>query len=144
MYLGEVIFSLVGRIGRTTFWIGSFVLFAALILYQLLTGGLVLILMGYAVWGYIQFALLVKRLHDVNRSGFWALTPGAALLAGALALSFANDTAGPPSALWLLTFSLPMACGIGFALGFIAWVGSKPGSVSENRFGDPPDELVFE
>ncbi len=66
---------MVGRIGRLTFWIGTIGLFLGLLAYQYLTGGLVLILVGYALWAFMQAALLVKRLHDVNRAGWWALAP---------------------------------------------------------------------
>ncbi|MDP3853352.1 DUF805 domain-containing protein [Phenylobacterium sp.] len=133
-----VLFSLAGRIGRLTFWIGAIGLFLGLLAYQYLTGGLVLILIGYAIWAYPQAALLVKRLHDVNRSGWWALAPAAALVLGGVIFGL-GDTAGTASPLRMISFSVPMACGIGFALGFLAWVGSKAGSVRENRFGPPPE-----
>ena len=135
--MGAVLFSFEGRIGRGIFLLASTGLFIGLLLYQFLTGGLWLILLGYAVWGYMQSALLVKRLHDVNRTGFWALAPAAALTIGGAVFSFIGDTP-TPSALRLVGFSVPLACGMGFVLGFLAFVGSKPGSSRENRFGDPP------
>lgn len=136
-----VLFSMVGRIGRLTFWIGTISLFLGLLAYQYLTGGLVLILVGYALWAFMQAALLVKRLHDVNRAGWWALAPAAALILGGVGFNLFGGGAAAASPLRTVVFSAPVACGIGFALGFFAWVGSKPGSSRDNRFGPSPDPI---
>ncbi|WP_309645912.1 DUF805 domain-containing protein, partial [Phenylobacterium sp.] len=82
MYWVGVLFSYWGRIGRRTFWGASAGLFGFLLVYQYLTGGLILELMGWALWSYVQSALLVKRLHDVGWTGLWAVAPGGGLFAG--------------------------------------------------------------
>ena len=137
--MGAVLFSFTGRIGRAVFLLSSAGLFLLLLVYQYLTGGWVLNYLGWAIWGYVQGALLVKRLHDVNRSGFWALAVGAALVIGGIVFSFIGGAEGTPSALRLVGFSVPMACAMGFTLGLLAFVGSKPGSSRDNRFGEPPE-----
>lgn len=141
---GAILFSFVGRIGRRSFWLASVCLFLLLLGYQYLTGGIVLIVLGYLAWSYIQSALLVKRLHDVNRSGLWALTPFLAVGLALLAISIINGAPARPGPLRLAAFSVPMACALGFMLGFAAWVGTKAGSGRDNRFGEPPLDFIYE
>ena len=140
MYWAGVLFSYWGRIGRRTFWAGSAGLFAFLLVYQYLTGGLVLEIAGWMVWNYVQSALTVKRLHDVGWTGWWAAVPSVAVLAGAFALNLVNRNEGSQSVLRVIGLTIPMACAIGYILGFGAWIGTRPGETHDNRFGEPPHD----
>jgi uncharacterized membrane protein YhaH (DUF805 family) len=81
MSLSEIYFSLNGRINRKTYWlnyvlasIGFFIVLTLLaVLLQEVGAILFLIAMIPFIWASI--AVSVKRLHDVNLSGWWYLFP---------------------------------------------------------------------
>lgn len=66
-------FSLDGRIGRRAFWIGFPAVLIALVMVDVLLGRTFL---GPILWLGLLFplsAVLIKRLHDRGRTGWWAL-----------------------------------------------------------------------
>jgi len=83
----ELFFNFEGRIDRTQFLIGNLILFAYTILVPLflamvmvnLFGGMgniatsLLIIAATIVSIVANFALIIKRLHDINLSGWWSL-----------------------------------------------------------------------
>jgi uncharacterized membrane protein YhaH (DUF805 family) len=110
-----------GRASRREYW-----------LYVLLLIGLS-VLMSHLPGYTANFALLVlmtlvqvRRLHDLGRTGWWALGVLLAPVAPMLAL--------------LPVMSLEDASLVGslFALLLIGVVGALPGAPGENRFGPPP------
>jgi uncharacterized membrane protein YhaH (DUF805 family) len=78
---------------------------------------------------FIPFpALLARRLHDQNRSGWWAL-----LLAPAVAMGIADQGQSMPGAIVLMVGLFNLLIVI-----FLLW----PGSDGENKFGpNPRDEM---
>jgi uncharacterized membrane protein YhaH (DUF805 family) len=71
-------------------------------------------------------ALLIRRLHDQDRSGWWALSLLPSVLTGLARLYYGVE---PATILWVF-----VALGNLSTLAFLLW----PGSVGENRFGPNP------
>lgn len=88
---------------------------------------------------WIGVAALIKRLHDIGRSGWWALAAAGALciwtavLAFGLVLVFGADTFVPGSFGQTLMLALLLLPAIGFTL----WLHLAPGDPATNRFGAP-------
>lgn len=83
-------------------------------------------------------ALVVRRLDDRGRSGWWILIfQGAPILAGAV-----TDAAGPdvdltsPGAAWAILALL--LAGLGVAIWGFVEIGLRRGQPLDNRFGRPP------
>ena len=127
-----------GRIGVTDFWKAYAISFAISIYFGVINEifsslpkelsiiGLVLILLmlipGLIVW-LASIGLTVRRLHDLNLSGWWSLAPLALFVLPLLSLLY-------PAAS-LLVFIL---CVIAF-LGFIVYLSFFPGKPTENKYG---------
>ncbi len=101
-----VLFSFSGRINRVKYWLGVLLfyllIFAALFIYAVGNDG-VLVLLLPAFW--IHSAIAVKRVHDLNRSGWWVipwlLIPGGQLLLGVLeGTPGVNDYGASPLSDW--------------------------------------------
>ncbi|MDZ4112936.1 MAG: DUF805 domain-containing protein [Brevundimonas sp.] len=129
--------SLDGRIGRKDFWVGAVALIGVGILANLLpiVGPLVSLVL-IAPWT----CLLVKRLHDFGRSGWLvliALVPaaGSAVLGVFTALAASNvatmGAAFAGAGLTLVASSVALIV----SLGFLIWVGAKPGDLQPNAYG---------
>ena len=109
-----------GRYNRKTYWI---------IVGGLFLIGVVVSLMGHkigsATAGPMIF-LMVRRLHDFNRSGWWSL----AIVLGpaALMLLLAPVASPTQTAPFILLISLV----------WTIWLGAIPGDPHENRFGPAP------
>ncbi|TAJ73402.1 MAG: DUF805 domain-containing protein [Phenylobacterium sp.] len=109
-----------GRYDRKTYWS---------VLGGLFLVGLVVSLLGYklgsATVGPMIF-LMVRRLHDFDRSGWWSL----AIVLGPLALMLALTPVASPeqTAPFIVLISLV----------WTIWLGSIPGDPHENRFGPAP------
>lgn len=84
MSLFDVIFSLSGRIRRSTYWLGVLISVAVCVAFGVLGGvlqaalpdaplGTVAIGVGAIVLYWSHLALVVKRLHDHDMSGWWLL-----------------------------------------------------------------------
>lgn len=78
--VAQVLFSFQGRIGRSTFWIYALlsylVFFAAIglfLIFSILEGLAAFALVGIAVYIWVGFALMAKRWHDRNKSGWFML-----------------------------------------------------------------------
>src|SRR5690606_7958446 len=86
-----------GRIGRRAFWLGFVVVVAALFVADLLVRALgvadAVAITLLVELGYPLVAILVKRLHDRGRSGWWAALL-AAPLGAALVAALAARLAG--------------------------------------------------
>ncbi len=129
--------SLDGRIGRKDFCIGAVALIGVGVLANLLpiVGPLVSLVL-IVPWT----CLLVKRLHDFGRSGWLvliALVPaaGAAALGRFTALDASNaatmGAAFAGAGLTLVVSSVALIV----SLGFLIWVGAKPGDRQPNAYG---------
>jgi len=115
MTLGQVFFSFKGRMCRSDYWLKGFLpllavsIFSNILFYSAATdvGRVTGIIIGIILW-WPGLALLVKRLHDRNRSGWFAAT-------------------------MLIPF-----VGIIFAIWILIEVWFLRGTVGSNRFGDDP------
>lgn len=80
--------------------------------------------------GFVPFApLLVKRLHDVGRGGWWLLALAAPEIANSAALAFGLGDTRPGRVIEYVSF----AGGAGLAI-LALW----PGTPGANRFGPAP------
>lgn len=128
-------FSFRGRVGRQEYWltvIATWVLtFAAGTLLPAIGDiGLVLAIPLYVLVVWATLAMLVRRLHDRGRSGWWlVLMMGPVAVLGALAelVSIAEPEAGQG----LRLFTLP------FYLWVLIDLGCLAGKPDVNRFGPP-------
>jgi uncharacterized membrane protein YhaH (DUF805 family) len=71
----ELFWSASGRLGRTSFWIGSAVLIALAAVYEAAFISAIHWLTGWFVYPALLYSgacVLSKRLHDRGRSGWWA------------------------------------------------------------------------
>lgn len=129
--------SLDGRIGRKDFWIGAVVLIGVGILANLLpiVGPLVSLAL-IAPWT----CLMAKRLHDFGRSAWLvliALIPSAGSAALGLFTALAATNAATMGAAFAgagLTLAVSFIALI-VSLGFLIWVGVKPGDLQPNAYG---------
>lgn len=136
--------SIDGRTGRKDFWLGAAALIGAG-----LVGGLIPL-----VGPLVSLALIVpwtcltaKRLHDIGRSGWLVLVAVVpSVISGAMALFTALATAnvaalglafaGAGVTLMVSTVALLVS------LGFLLWVGLKPGEPAANAYGPAPAAAV--
>lgn len=88
-------------------------------------------------WLLATVVIAIKRLHDLNRSGWWfALVAALAAVAYALALIFPVRSDAPMPLLWYLLAGFGLAPGVAIWLG-LALLGGQKGT---NRFGKDPIE----
>lgn len=132
--LSQIYFSFEGRINRSTYWlkyflpvIGVAILFVAILfVLPTLTAVLGLILLIPYIWATI--AVSVKRLHDINLSGWWyvylAVIPG--VVSGIASFSGSLSVAMIFSSLSTIT-----------GLGLFIMNGFIPGTKGQNNYGNP-------
>lgn len=129
--------SLDGRIGRKDFWIGAAVLIGVGLMAGLMPiiGPLVSLAL-IAPWT----CLMAKRLHDFGRSAWLvliALIPAAGSAALGLFTALAATNAATMGAAFAgagLTLAVSFIALI-VSLGFLIWVGVKPGDPRPNAYG---------
>ncbi len=127
-----------GRINRKPYWIGALVLMGAVIVLNIVffaLGGISGLVIGYVILAilviYPSLALMVKRFHDRDKSGWWALAfyiP--ALINGAVSYT------DPDSGLAMVTGLITVAVSI-WLLIELGFLKGKPGS---NDYGTNPLE----
>jgi uncharacterized membrane protein YhaH (DUF805 family) len=87
-----------------------------------------------AVPEFMLFAIAVPRLHDIGRTGWWA---GGAfilelVLAGAMLVAATQHLISLDTMMAIFgIFTLVVA-------GLLIYLGTMPGDVADNRFGEPP------
>jgi uncharacterized membrane protein YhaH (DUF805 family) len=149
----RLLFGLRGRIPRTDFWVGLVVVAVMIALAALLHGHRVRggslgaffgVVAAVAMLSpYCLTALAVKRLHDLDRSGWHALVLLAAFVLGAVAaLAYWGLRQGDilPEARSFWTGVLYVTTGLAIAMlaSLILKLGFARGSVGDNRFGPDP------
>lgn len=137
-------FNFKGRAGRAEFWWPTY--FFTFIFGSLVKFLNVIPLLGVAISIIVTLAVIVpniavavRRLHDVNKSGFFVLIPYAGLAIGVL--------------LYISAFSSPyeigyfkILLGTVFAIaGFVVYIvlTIKSSDTTENRFGPVPDDIGY-
>lgn len=126
-----------GRIGRKDFWIGA----GALVVANLIGGAIPLAgaLISLALI-YPWTCLAAKRLHDFGRSGWLVIVAAApAAVSGTLALvtSLAASNVATMGVAFAGAGLTLMVSGVALlaSLGFLLWVGLKPGNAGANTYG---------
>ena len=135
-----------GRSNRQEYWISVALLFvvaAVLNLLDMQTAGIVISIMWIITW--------IRRLHDVNLSGWWAALPIVLLFllfAGVIvfggidmdalqrAIETGDERVLPGNTADLLAGLVLI--GFVIQLGFTIWLGAKRGTDGKNKFGEPP------
>jgi len=149
---GRLLFSARGRISRTESWVGLTLIIAITTL-ALLIGGHRTGVRGLSEFFVIVIAMaspfclvaiVIKRLHDIDRSGWWALALIVPFLLGAVALlALAGlQEEGRIVEEWkgFWTGALYVTAGLAIALlgSFITKLGFTRGKGGSNRFGSDP------
>ncbi|TDQ24657.1 uncharacterized membrane protein YhaH (DUF805 family) [Raoultella sp. BIGb0149] len=116
-----------GRSARkeyAVFTVANFVLSAVLGLIPVIGGlfSLIIIIPGIAV--------AVRRLHDLNKSGWWLLAPFLILIIGLIGVAGTVEEGGAAAWVWLM-----VAGGI-MSLVMSIWLLFARGTDGSNRFGD--------
>ena len=146
----NLFFSFEGRIRRTHFWVGWLILLGVGVVVGWIPfiGWLISIAL---IWP--NLAIVVKRLHDMGRSGWLAVIPYAALIlggiiaffmvgVGALANSAALEAEDPAAIMALIGPIFGFVALIGLiCLAFLLWIGITDSQPGDNRFGPNPKGL---
>ncbi|KHN53155.1 membrane protein [Dickeya fangzhongdai] len=136
MTIQQWCFSFRGRVGRRDFWLGMVIVLALMVGLFMLAGtgwletqkaAFVLVVLMWPL-----AAILVKRLHDRNKSGWWAL-----LLVVAWMLGNGNWSMLPPLGQWGVGSFLPTLIAVMMLLDCGAFVGTA----GANRFGPAAEPL---
>jgi len=93
-----------------------------------LGGILFLILPLYGVLFWVALCLMVKRLHDLNQSGWWVL-----FLFGFSFVGGFISGISPEMENLALVFNIPV-------IGFVLWLLFWPGTAGDNQYGPDPLE----
>jgi len=127
-----------GRIGRKGFWLGFAAAFGALVAIDLLArmSAAFLILAPFAL--YALAAVMVKRLHDRGRSGWWSLLIAAPMLAGFAAAPVARVIGLGERGIETLVVAVTWLA----IAGVVAWIvfelGLQDGEPGYTEHGPPP------
>ncbi|WP_455820486.1 DUF805 domain-containing protein [Pseudomonas cerasi] len=138
MTLQQWCFSFRGRLGRRDFWIWQVVWLLMLVLLFTLAGNGLLDTQTAAfcvvalLWP--TSAVMVKRLHDRNKGGQWAL-----LFIVAWMLMAGHWEMLPQDAQWLVGRFVPTLIMVGL---FIE-LGGVAGTTGDNRFGKATQSVVY-
>ncbi|MCT4707563.1 DUF805 domain-containing protein [Enterobacteriaceae bacterium H16N7] len=138
MTIQQWLFNFNGRIGRRDFWIWIGVWIVALIVIFTLAGSELISysIAGLALSGSLipTAAVIVKRLHDRNKKGWWALMfiPAWLLLAG-------NWEVFGSLAQWGLGRFIPTLIFVMMLIDLGAFVGTQ----GKNRFGKDTSDVKY-
>ncbi|BES86745.1 DUF805 domain-containing protein [Pectobacterium araliae] len=138
MTLQQWCFSFKGRIGRRDFWLWMGIWVALMAVLFTLSGqhwlDTQLTAFGLVVLLWPTAAMMVKRLHDRNKSGWWAL-----LLVVAWVLASGNWTMFSAIWQWGVGRFLPILIVVMILLDCGVFLGTK----GENRFGAEAEPFRF-
>jgi len=151
---GRLLFALGGRIHRTDFWVGLVVIVGITTLAILLNGKRVsggalgeffaLVTIIAVLSPYCLTAVVVKRLHDLDRSGWYALVLIIAFfLAGLAALAHedlrqSQITVAEWRDFWTTVFYVTAGLAVALLAYMIVKLGFTRGTLGANRFGPDP------
>jgi uncharacterized membrane protein YhaH (DUF805 family) len=155
---GRLLFALGGRIDRTDFWVGLVVIVGVTALAILLNGKRVsggalgeffaLVTVIAVLSPYCLTAVVVKRLHDLDRSGWHAFVLVVAFfLAGLAALAYEGlrqdqITLEEWRNFWNTVFYVTAALAVALLAYLLVKLGFTRGTLGANRFGPDPAATV--
>jgi uncharacterized membrane protein YhaH (DUF805 family) len=116
-----------GRLNRSTYWLCLILIVAMLVLLRLAH-------FQASVSEVVLIGVAVPRLHDVGRSGWWAVVAFGVEIAAMILVGVASVVSKSPMV--LVRDELGVVALLLF--GALGVLGLWPGSRSENRFGPPP------
>lgn len=142
----ELFCSTQGRVGRGTYWtcFGIWLLVSAALrgsvsLVASFTGDERVVAVFFWAWvafGMVTYfpmtALLVKRLHDSGRSGYWAAIQHLFLFSILMIVMSAARMSGGSLLIWVL---LMLLCSLGSLL--VLWFTLRDGDDGSNEYGMP-------
>jgi len=121
-----------GRAGRAEFWNYIFVFFTITVIAEILVHvvSMAAMRMTFTAWSLGCFlptvGVTIRRLHDLNRSGWWLITPLVPTFLMLLLFFW----------FWPVTVLLA-ACMLGVTL-YLLYLCIQPGTDAENRYGPVP------
>ncbi len=127
-----------GRIGRKGFWLGFAAAVAALVAIDLAARGtaLVLLLAPFAL--YALAAVIVKRLHDRGRSGWWSLLIVTPLVAGFAAAPLARLVGLGERGIQTFVVAVTWLAIAGVVAWIVVDLGLQDGEPGYTEHGPPP------
>lgn len=139
-------FTLKGRLIRKHFWISYLILYAASIVLSLIPV-INLIAAPAILWG--KFAVNIKRLHDMGKSGWLAAVPLAvsalstlialSTIGYLLAIIASGDTDAAETLVASIAFNGMILSVLGLVnLGFLLWIGLTDSQTGTNKYGPNP------
>jgi uncharacterized membrane protein YhaH (DUF805 family) len=157
---GRLLFGLAGRIHRTDFWVGFVAIVGITTLAILLHGRHVsggalgefftLVTVIAVLSPYCLTAVVVKRLHDLNKSAWHALVLFFAFICAGLA-ALAHEGLRPSQIIsaesrdfWTAVFYLAAGLAVALLAYLIVRLGFTRGTLGSNRFGPDPAAPVVE
>ncbi len=118
-----------GRSNRVDYWTSIAVLVALSVGFRLLFGG-----GGGVIQEFVLVMVAVPRLHDIGRSGWWAVAAFGIEWVGVSALVLVGGDQWATNSLWIL----------GYVVLCVVVLGAWSGDPGENRFGPrPPSGLSW-
>ena len=146
MSIGNLFFSLKGRIGRTRFWLGNIAILAVCIAIDWLLGVPLtsdpttlharIIDLGVSVLAaYPMAAIGVKRLHDRNESGskIWLFVAACAVAQVGSFFGYFDATGEETFRVWLAAAFVTVV-----VLSYLIYLGFRVGTDGVNDYGPPP------
>ena len=147
MGLAQLLSSYKGRIGRLHGWVASLAVGVAtspiIPIFEFAAKGHAAVLVGLVnLW--VCFALIIKRLHDRDRTGWWLVWHFLIMLLAVILIKVAIAIPKEQAPLWYV-----LAGGAGIAAAAVSiWlfveIGLLRGTQGPNRFGPDPGGLHLE
>jgi len=127
-----------GRIGRKAFWVGFAALIAGFFVTDLLTRGASIALILAIALIYPLVAVLVKRLHDRGRSGWWVAALAAPVAVAVVVASAGRLVGLGEESITRVATSAIWAGVLVLATLVVLELGLRPGDPGYSEHGPPP------
>lgn len=95
-----------------------------------LIGQVIALVINIAIW-WLSIVASIRRLHDIDKSGFWILLPAGASIVGVILI--AMGVVGGSD----LLFALGVIVGLG-GTGYMIFLLVQPGTPGPNKYGPNP------
>lgn len=95
-----------------------------------LIGQVIALVINIAIW-WLSIVASIRRLHDIDKSGFWILLPAGASIVGIIMLAIGLFGGSD------LLFALGIIVGLG-GTGYMIFLLVQPGTPGPNKYGPNP------